>query len=434
MSQPILVIAEGVRTPFLKSGTDAKEASAGEMARQVLQALLKRVSVDPQEIDEIIFGCVAQPFDQANVARVAQINSGLPLSIPAYTVHRNCASSMQAVTSACEQILSGRAQVVVAGGTESLSNTPLAYNRKAVAWFARLGRAKTPLQKAGLLLKAPWGEFLKPRVTLLEGLTDPTCGMGMGQTAELLADEFGISRREQDEYAVRSHLKAAQAQTSGRFDREIVPLFAPPSMAPLTKDNGIRPDSSVEKLAKLKAVFAREHGTVTAGNSSQITDGAVALLITTMERALSWGLKPLAILRGQAYAGLDPRRMGLGPVYSTGRLFDGLGLSMADMDVVEINEAFAAQVLACLKGFADEKIAVGRLGLKRAAGALDPARLNVHGGAIALGHPVGSSGGRLLLTLAHELIERRAARGLATLCVGGGQGAAFVLERDEHTR
>jgi acetyl-CoA C-acetyltransferase/acetyl-CoA acyltransferase len=432
--EPILVIAEGVRTPFVKSGSDAKDLSAAELGRQVMQALFKRAPVDPKEVDEIIFGCVAQPFDAANVTRVAQINAGLPLSISSYTVHRNCSSSMQSVTNACESILSGRAQVVVAGGMESLSNTPLVYNKKATDWFAKLGRAKTGGQKAMLMLKAPWGEFFKPRISLMEGLSDPTCGLGMGQTAEILANEFGLSRTQQDQYSVDSHLKAAKAQAAGRFDREIAPLYAGRDLAPILKDNGIRPDSSLEKLGKLKTVFAREHGTVTAGNASQITDGAVALLITTLDRAKAWGLKPLAVIRGQAYAGLDPKRMGLGPVYSTGRLFKQMNLTMAEMDVVEINEAFAAQVLSCLKGFEDPKIAVDRLGLDNAAGAVDPAKLNVNGGAIALGHPVGSSGGRLLLTLAHELIERKAHQGLATLCVGGGQGAAFVLERTSETR
>jgi acetyl-CoA acetyltransferase family protein len=433
--EPILVIAEGVRTPFLKSGSEAKDLSAAELGRQVMQALFKRAPVDPKEVDEIIFGCVAQPFDAANVTRVAQINAGLPLSIPSYTVHRNCSSSMQSVTNACESILAGRAQVVVAGGMESLSSTPLVYNKKATDWLGKLGRAKTPMQKAMLFLKAPLADMiLRPRVSLVEGLSDPTCGLGMGQTAEILANEFGLSRTMQDQYAVESHQKAAKAQAAGRFDREIAPLFAGKDLAPILKDNGIRPDSSLEKLGKLKTVFARDHGTVTAGNASQITDGAVALLITTLDRAKAWGLKPLAVIKGQAYAGLDPRRMGLGPVYSTGRLFKQMNLSMAQMDVVEINEAFAAQVLSCLKGFEDPKIAVDRLGLDKAAGAVDPAKLNINGGAIALGHPVGSSGGRLLLTLAHELIERKAQQGLATLCVGGGQGAAFVLERTSETR
>jgi acetyl-CoA acetyltransferase family protein len=429
-----LVIVDGVRTPFLKAGSDAKDLSAAELGKQVMQALMKKVPVKPEEIDEIIFGCVAQPFDQANVTRVAHIKAGLPLSIPSYTVHRNCSSSMQSVTNACEQILSGRAQVVIAGGMESLSSTPLVYNQAATKWFGKLSRAKTFGQRLSLMLSAPWGAFLKPRISLMEGLTDPTCGLNMGQTAEILANEFGISRIQQDQFSVESHQKAAKAQAAGRFDREISPLFCPPTMAPVSKDNGIRADSSLEKLAKLKTVFAKEHGTVTAGNASQITDGAVALVITTMERAQAMGVKPLAVIKGQAYAGLDPQRMGLGPVYSTGRLFKQLGLTMKQMDVVEINEAFAAQVLSCTHAFASEEISTKRLGLDKAAGELDPAKLNVNGGAIALGHPVGSSGGRLLLTLAHELIARDKPMGLATLCVGGGQGAAFVLERTSQTR
>jgi acetyl-CoA acetyltransferase family protein len=341
---------------------------------------------------------------------------------------------MQSVTNACEQILAGRARLVVAGGMESLSNTPLVYNQKAVDWFNRLAKAKTPGQRLGLFLGAPWSALLQPRVSLMEGLTDPTCGLSMGQTAEILANEFAIDRTRQDRFAVESHHKAARAQAAGRFDREIAPLFCPPSMAPVVKDNGIRPDSSLEKLAKLKTVFAREHGTVTAGNASQITDGAVALVVTTMEQAQALGLKPLAVIRGQAYAGLEPQRMGLGPVYATARLFKELGLTMRQMDLVEINEAFAAQVLACLQAFGSEEIATRRLGLDKAVGELDPAKLNVNGGAIALGHPVGSSGGRLLLTLAHELIAQDKTLGLATLCVGGGQGAAFVLERTSQTK
>ncbi len=433
MSQQ-LVILEGVRTPFLKAGSDAKDLSAAELGKQVLQALFKKAPLDPAAVDEIIFGCVAQPFDAANVTRVAQIKAGLPLSIPSYTVHRNCSSSMQSVTNASEQILAGRAQLVVAGGTESLSSTPLVYDKQATDWFGKLSRAKTLGQRLALMAGAPWGAFLKPRISLMEGLTDPTCGLNMGQTAEILANEFGISRTQQDQFAVESHQKAAKAQAAGRFDREIAPLYCPPSMGPVTKDNGVRADSSLEKLAKLKTVFAKEHGTVTAGNASQITDGAVALVITTMEKAQALGVKPLAVIMGQAYAGLDPARMGLGPVYSTGRLFKQLGLTMKQMDVVEINEAFAAQVLSCLHAFGSEEISTKRLGLDKAAGELDPAKLNVNGGGIALGHPVGSSGGRLLLTLAHELIAQDKQLGLATLCVGGGQGAAFVLERTKETR
>jgi acetyl-CoA acetyltransferase family protein len=429
-----LVIVEGVRTPFIKAGSDAKDLSASDLGVQVLKALFERAPIKAEEVDEIIFGCVAQPFDQANVTRVAQLKAGLPESIPSYTVHRNCASSMQSVTNACEEILSGRAEVVIAGGMESLSNTPLVYNKAATAFFGRMAKAKSVGQKIGVLSSLRPSMFFNPRISLLEGLSDPTCGLGMGQTAEVLAREFGISRLEQDTFSVESHLKAAVARKSGRLAKEISPLFSPPKFLPIKDDNGIREDSTVERLAKLKPVFDRVTGTVTAGNSSQITDGAVALLITTAERAKAWGIKPLARIMGSAYAGLDPRRMGLGPVYSSAKLLKQLGLSMEDMQLVEMNEAFAAQSLACMKAFESDAIAKSHLGLDKAPGEIHPAILNVNGGAIALGHPVGSSGGRLLLTLAMELVERKLERGLATLCVGGGQGAAFVIERTSYTR
>jgi acetyl-CoA acetyltransferase family protein len=423
-----VVIVGGVRTPFLKSGGAAKNLGAEELARQVLVALFQRLPVRPEELDEVIFGCVAQPADAANVARVAMINAGLPLSVPAMTVHRNCASSMQSVTSAWEMIQSGRAEVVVAGGTESLSNAPLIYGKAFTELFTQLAKAKAPLQKLQVLSTFR-PSMLKPRIGLAEGLTDPTCGLNMGQTAEVLSRDFSISRLQQDEFAVSSHQKAAAGTKSGRLAKEIVPLFAPPSFDPLTQDNGIRPDSAVEKLAKLPTVFERYHGSVTAGNSSQITDGAVALLLATREKAEAWGIQPLARIAGQAYAGLEPRRMGLGPVYASAKLLGRMGLAMADMDLVEINEAFAAQVLSCLKVFESDDLSKKWLGLDKALGQVAPEILNVNGGAIALGHPVGSSGGRLLLTLGTELKERKLTRGLATLCVGGGQGAAFVLER-----
>lgn len=429
-----LVIAEGVRTPFLKAGSDAKDLSASDLGVQVLKALFERAPIKPEEVDEYIFGCVAQPFDQANVTRVAQIKAGLPLQTPSYTVHRNCSSSMQSVTNACEQILSGRAEVVVAGGMESLSSTPLVYNKAATAFFGKLSRAKTLGARLSAFATLRPSMFFNPRISLMEGLTDPTCGLGMGQTAEILAREFGITRNDQDAFSVQSHLKAAAARKSGRLAKEIAPLFAPPKFTPLKDDNGIREDSSVEKLGKLKPVFDRVTGTVTAGNASQITDGAVALLITTAERAKAWGIKPLAKISGSAYAGLDPRRMGLGPVYSTAKLLKQLNMTMKQIGIVEMNEAFAAQSIACLKAFESDSIAKDRLGLDAAPGAIDPAILNVNGGAIALGHPVGSSGGRLLLTTAIELAERKLEYGLATLCVGGGQGAAFVLQRTEYCR
>ncbi len=428
-----LVILDGIRTPFLRAGTPGHHASAQELARQVLVALLKKTSVPPGEVDEVVLGCVEQPVDAPNLARVTAIQAGFPLQVTAQTVQRNCSSSMQSVTTAWDMIRSGRAEVVVAGGAESLSNSPLLFNDAFTGLFNRWVHAKTP--------SAKWKVFscfrpkmLVPRVALAEGLTDPICGLNMGQTAELLSREVGISRREQDEFALESHRRAGLAAQSGRLAREISPIFPPPDFEPITADNGIRPQGTLEALAKLPPLFDKHHGTVTAGNSSQITDGAVALLITTRSRAQAWGVKPLVKITGFAYAGLDPRHMGLGPVTSTAKLLERLGRPLSGMSLIEINEAFAAQVLSCLRLFESDALASKFLGLSRAPGAINRDILNVNGGAIALGHPVGSSGGRLLLTLALELSERNLETGLATLCVGGGQGASFVLERTSYTR
>lgn len=424
-----VVIVEGVRTPFVKSGTDAKNLPAQDLGKQVLQALFKKIPIKMEEVDEVIFGCVAQPAEAANVARVAMLMAGMPQSIPARTTHRNCASSMQSVSEAIYQIQAGEADVIIAGGTESLSNAPLLYNPKAVDFFTQLSKARSIGAKLGALAGLRPSMFFNPRIGLMEGLTDPTCGLNMGQTAEVLAKEFGISRLDQDTYAVGSHLKAKAARESGRLAKEIAPLYAAPKFEAIVHDNGIRDDSSVEKLAKLPTVFERNNGTVTAGNASQITDGAVALLVMSAEKADALGLKPIAKIKGHAYAGLDPQRMGLGPVYASAKLLEKTGRSMKDIQLAEINEAFAAQVLACLHAFGSDKISKERLGLSKALGEINPDILNVNGGAIALGHPVGTSGGRLLLTLAYELAERDLNTGLATLCVGGGQGAAFLLER-----
>jgi len=428
-----IVVLGGVRTPFLKAGTLARDLPAQELARQVLVALFNRFPVKPSDVDEVIFGCVAQPVEAANVTRVASINAGIPLSVPSFTVQRNCASSMQSVSSAIDMILAGRAEMVVAGGTESLSNSPLVYNREFTEFFGRFSHARSRLKKLKVLASFR-PSMLNPRIGLIEGLTDPTCGMIMGRTAEVLARDLGLTRHEQDAFALSSHHKALAARNSGRFAREIAPLFIPPRFDPVADDNGIHEDEPEEMLAKLHPAFDRVHGTVTAGNSSQITDGAVALLITTMDRARAMGLKPLARITGHAFAGLEPQRMGLGPVAAAAKLLDIIGMRLKDMQLVEINEAFAAQVLACLRVAASDRLMEERFGIPKALGEIDPSILNVNGGAIALGHPVGSSGGRLLLTLAMELGIRKLQRGLASLCVGGGQGAAFVLERTEETQ
>jgi acetyl-CoA C-acetyltransferase/acetyl-CoA acyltransferase len=363
-------------------------------------------------VDEVIFGCVCQPPDAVNVARVIALRAGLPRASSAATVHRNCASGFEAVTTAAERVLSGHGSVFIVGGTESMSQVPLLYSEAAARKFAALGRAKTmPAKMAALSAFRP-ADF-KPRIALKMGLTDPVSGLNMGETAEVLAREFKISRERQDEFALRSHARAVAARE--RLAEEICPVYLPGGKAahPVLEDHGPRADQSMQMLAHLKPVFDRRHGSVTAGNSSQITDGAVAMLVMAEGRAAALGLKPLGRLAGWAYTGCDPARMGLGPVPAIRKLEEMTRRGPADVDLIEINEAFAAQVLAVLQSLGD----------------CPEERLNVNGGAIALGHPVGATGARLTLTALKELKRRDARWAIVSACVGGGQGAALLLEK-----
>lgn len=425
MKTPQLVIVDGVRTPFCKAGSDLALLSATELGRIAVNALLTRTGLDPALVDEVIFGCVAQPADAANIARVIALRAGIPERVPALTVHRNCASGMEAVTQAYEHLLAGRGEVFVVGGTESMSQIPLLYHPSAADKFNRLNKAKTLPDKLQAMFQFRPSDF-SPRVGLLLGLTDPACGLNMGQTAELLARELGISRAEQDAYALESHRKAIAA--AGRLAEEITPVYVP-NHDPVLQDNGPRREQTPEALAKLRPVFDRQTGTVTAGNSSQITDGAVALLVMSEERAEKLGYTPLGYLRAYTYAGCDPERMGLGPTYAMHKLELATGLHPSEADLIEINEAFAAQVLAVLSTMKSEKFARKVLGRRTPIGELPPEKLNVNGGAIALGHPVGATGARLILTTLKELKRRDAHSALVTLCVGGGQGGAVWLER-----
>lgn len=429
MTTPRLVIVDGVRTPFCKMGSDLAALGADELGRIATQALLTRTGLDPALIDEVIFGCVGQPADAANVARVIALRAGIPEHVPAITVHRNCASGLEALTQAYEKVAAGRGSIFLVGGTESMSNYPLLYTKAAAEKFAKLGRAKSFVEQAAALAAFRLADF-KPRITLQLGLTDPVCGMGMGDTAELLARESGLTREEQDAFALESHKRAAAAKA--KLAEEICPVF--PALAsgkntkPVTADNGVRESQTMEALAKLKPVFDRRHGTVTAGNASQITDGAVALLVMTEERAAELGFTPLGALLGYAYAGCDPSRMGLGPVYAIAKAEEKTGLAVNYADLVEINEAFAAQTLAVLKCCESEKFAKKMLGRAYPVGEIRRDRLNVNGGAIALGHPVGATGARLVLTSLKELKRQNLKRALVSVCVGGGQGAAIWLE------
>lgn len=429
MSTPRLVIVDGVRTPFCKMGTDLAALSADELGRIATQVLLTRTGLDPALIDEVIFGCVGQPADAANVARVIALRAGIPEHVPAITVHRNCASGLESLTQAYEKMTAGRGTIFLVGGTESMSNYPLLYTKTAAEKLAKLGRAKSFLEKVSALTAFRPADF-KPRITLQLGLTDPVCGMNMGDTAELLARESGLSREEQDAFALESHQRAAAAKA--KLAEEICPVF--PTLAsgkstkPIVADNGVRESQTMEALAKLRPVFDRHHGTVTAGNASQITDGAVALLVMTEERAAELGFTPLGALLGYAYAGCDPSRMGLGPVYAIAKAEEKTGLAVNAADLIEINEAFAAQTLAVLKCCESEQFAKKMLGRSSPVGEIRRDRLNVNGGAIALGHPVGATGARLVLASLKELKRQNLKRALVSVCVGGGQGAAIWLE------
>lgn len=423
---PNVVVVAGVRTPFVRAGTRFRDLSAVTLGQTVVSELIQRTALEPELVDEVILGNIAQPADATNVARVVALRAGVPVERPAYTVQRNCASGMQAITSGAEAILCGRAEIVIAGGTESMSNIPLLFPPAMSDWLAGFVRAKT----LGARLRSATqfrAAYLKPRIALEMGLMDAYAGLNMGQTAEVLAREFGIRRSEQDAYAIESHRRAVAARD--RLRQEIVATCDLEFTAMLQDDFGPRPDASLDKLGAMRPYFDRRSGTVTVGNSCGITDGAAVVLLMSAAAARRHGYEALGTLRGWSYAGLEPERMGLGPAYATARALQQTGVAWRDVDLVELNEAFAAQVLANIRAFEHGVQGPGRMPLDP-IGAIDPERLNVNGGAIALGHPVGASGARLVLTLLHEMQRRDRTLGLATLCIGGGQGAALLFERN----
>jgi acetyl-CoA C-acetyltransferase/acetyl-CoA acyltransferase len=391
-----MVIVDGVRTPFCKSGTELAGLSADELGRIAVNALLTRTGLDPALIDEVIFGCVAQPAEAANIARVIALRAGIPESVPAATVHRNCASGFEAFTTAYERMAAGRGTIYLVGGAESMSHVPLLFQEATARKFTNLAKSKSTTQKLSALTAFRVADF-EPRAGLKLGLTDPVSGLNMGETAELLAREDGITREQQDAFALQSHQRALAAEA--RLREELCPVYV--GGKALLRDNGPRADQSMAVLGNLRPVFEK-YGSVTAGNSSQITDGAVALLVMTESRARELGFQPLGALTAYAYAGCDPARMGLGPVAAIERLAKYTPLTLAE------------QVLAVLT---------------RLHPGIPLEKLNVNGGAIALGHPVGATGARLVLTSLKELARRQAKRALVTLCVGGGQGGAIWLER-----
>ena len=391
-----VVIVDALRTPQGVFGGALKSLTAQGLAEHVIRSLLKRTNLKPGDVEEVIFGCVAQGSDAPNLARVAALRAGVPHHVPGWTVQRNCASGLQAIVNASQSILCGDRDVQIAGGAECMSAAP--YVSRDLRWGKRLRHSE--------MVDSIW-----------EGLTDPVCGQIMGQTAENLVQEFSISRADQDRFALLSHQRAFRATRENRFKDELVPVMVPKRAMgrelppePLTQDEGINPGLNEQLLSQYPPVF-KEHGSVTSGNSCFNADGAAAVLIMSRERAAALGYQPLAKIRAYAFAGLEPERMGLGPALAVPLALKKAGAVLKDVQLMELNEAFAATFIACERS----------LGLNREI-------INVNGGAIALGHPVGASGTRITVTLLHEMKRRYVSLGVATACVGGGQGAAVVFE------
>jgi acetyl-CoA C-acetyltransferase len=428
-AKPIYVI-DGARTPFLKAKNRPGVFAAGDLATQAGKTLLARQKFAPQDLDEVIVGCAAPSVDEVNIGRVVALRMGCGQKVPGWTVMRNCASGMQALDSGINGILAGRSNLVLAGGVDALSRAPLLYNDKMVNWFADFSQKRSSGEKAGQFAKLPFGALLNPVIGIMKGLTDPMVGLLMGQTAENLAYRFGITRAQMDAYSVRSHQRVTRAQDEGALAAgggEVEALYDNGGNA-YTLDDGVRRDSSMENLAKLKPFFDRKYGNVTPGNSSQITDGAAWLILASEDALKKHDLKPIGRILDSEWAGLDPAQMGLGPVHAATPILQRNGLKLDGLDYWEINEAFAAQVLGCLAAWQDEKYCKEQLGLNSALGDLDQEKLNVDGGAVALGHPVGASGARIVLHMLKLLKRKNAKRGMASICIGGGLGGAMLVE------
>jgi acetyl-CoA acetyltransferase family protein len=423
-----IVIIDGLRTPYAKAGTALKDVPADALGAFVIKEILARTGIEPSVVDEVIVGNAGMPAEAANIGRVIALRAGIPQRTPAYSVQRNCASGMQAVSSAFAQIAAGLSGIVLVAGVESMSSYGFYTTKRLKETFTAIGRSKTTWGKvrAGLGIRP---KDIVPVVGLTLGLTDPVSGFNMGQTAENLSHDFGISRREQDEFALWSHKKWSTANEAGKFKNEIVPFYAPPRFEPVEEDVGPRKHETMEDLERLQPYFDRKFGTVTPGNSSPITDGAAAAIVMSAEKARDLGLKPLGRIRAFAYAGLDPSRMGLGPVFATQKVLKLTGLKLHDMELIELNEAFAAQVIACERAAVSTEFFRKHIPGEEPIGEFRREILNVNGGAIAVGHPVGSSGLRIVITLLKEMERRNLSTGLATMCIGGGQGGSMIVER-----
>jgi acetyl-CoA acyltransferase len=421
-----VAIIDGCRTPFAKSNSDFRDVTAVELGKAAVRELIARTEIDVELIDHVVYGTVVQSVQEPNIAREVTLGSGIPARVPSFTVGRACASSNQAITSAAEQIALGMADIVIAGGAESLTDIPILASPELRNALVRASKARSLGERIGAF-RALRPSNLAP---ITPAIAEPTTGETMGESAEKMAKANGITREAQDKWALRSHQLAAAATADGRLTREIVPFYVPPKYEQVvTSDNGIRTDTSYEKLATLKPVFDRKYGSVTAGNASPLTDGASAVLLMSEEKAKELGYKPLGYIRSYAYAALDPGDQLLqGPVYAAPTAFDRAGLTMKDIGLLEVHEAFAAQVLSNLQWFDSDKIAKERLGRDKAIGIPPEDRINVMGGSIAIGHPFGATGGRITVTLLNELRRRGEQFGMISVCAAGAMGFVMIVE------
>ena len=419
-------IVAGVRTPFAKAGTVFADVNAVQLSRHVAKELLYRAELDGSEVDEVIWGQVVASPLTPNVGREVSLLPQMPPTVPAYTLNRACASGAQAIANAADQIMHGHADVVLAGGVESLSDVPILHSRRFSKLLVEASKAKTLTQRLSVFARA------RPRdlVPVSPAIAEPSTGETMGQSAEKMAKENGISREAQDEVALRSHMRAAAGTADGRLTAEIVPWLGGRNFdEPVTTDNGIRADTSLEQLAKLRPVFDRKYGTVTAGNASPLTDGAAVVLVMSEEKARALGYTPLAYVRSYAMSAVDPGwQLLMGPATAVPAALQRAGIGWDDIGLLEIHEAFAAQVLSNIQAWGSEDWA-RRLGLPGALGEVDWDKTNVMGGSIAVGHPFAATGGRIVTTLANEMARRDVQFGLLSICAQGGMGYAMVLER-----
>ncbi len=427
-TRPVYIV-DGARTPFLKARGKPGPFKHADLAIQCARALIEKLPIEADVFDEVIFGAAMAGSDEANIARIIALRLGCSDKVPAYSVHRNCASGMQSLDNAAMSIADGRSDLVLAGGVEAMSRAPLLFSDAMVNWLAEFWGAKTFLQKVKVFGKIRPG-YLTPVIALLNGLKDPVVGLNMGQTAEKIAWRFGIDREAMDRYSVQSHQRLASAHEAGVFDDEIIPMFDAKGRL-YDHDEGVRADSSVEKLAKLRPAFDKPFGNITPGNSSQITDGAASLILASADAIEKYDLPILARIVTAQWAGLAPDEMGLGPAHAIAPLLRSRRLKAESIDVWEINEAFAAQVLAVVEALKDKQYCKNNIGLASPIGEIPMDRLNLHGGGISLGHPVGASGARIVLHLAKTMQAQKAKRGIASLCIGGGQGGAMLLQRED---